>query len=211
MPAVAFYGGMADLLVTAAMADWPDADAIEIAIGLDSWHPTAGTRLTGARNHHRRLVVSGGELAFLADPAPLREWSFPGPLGSQEMVALPFSEIITISRHVRSAEVHSYMNLAPLRDLRDASTPPPTPSDAEGRSAQTFVVDTVVRRNGQVRRATARGQDIYAITAPLLVEALERIDDGRSRANGVVVSGEVFDAHDFLQSLPGVQLAFAQA
>ena len=211
MPAMAFYGGLADLLATAALGDWPDADAIEIAVALDSWHPTAGTRLTGTRNRYRRLVVTGGRLAPLTDPAPSREWTFPAPFGTQEVVALPFTEIVTLSHHVRSAEVHSYMNLAPLKDLRDPHTPSPVPTDAQGRSSQIFAVDTIVRRHGQTRRARAHGRDIYAITAPLVVEAMQRIGDGRSKATGVVAPGEAFDARDFLESLPLVHLAFPDA
>ena len=207
MPAMAFYGGLADLLVTAALGDWPDADAIDIAVALDSWHPTAGTRLTGARNRARRQVVSNGSLEFLADPAPSREWTFPAPFGTQQVVALPLSEIVVISRHVRSAEVHSYMNLAPLGKLRDPATPPPTPTDAHGRSSQIFAVDAVVHRRGQTRRATAHGRDIYAITAPLVVEAMQRIGEGRNKATGVLAPGEAFDARDFLESLPAVHFA----
>jgi short subunit dehydrogenase-like uncharacterized protein len=211
VPAMAFYGGLADLLATAALGDWPDADVIEIAVALDSWHPTAGTRRTGDRNHHRRLVVSAGKLQPLADPAPTREWTFPEPFATQEMIALPLSEIITLSHHVRSAEVHSYMNLAPLKDLRDPQTPPPVASDASGRSSQIFIVDTLVHRNGQTRRATAVGRDIYAITAPLVVEALQRISDKRCHATGVVAPGAAFDAASFLESLSEVDIRFDEA
>lgn len=211
VPAMAFYGGLADLLATAALADWPDADAIDIAVALDSWHPTAGTRLTGARNHHRRMVVANGRLEPLADPPPSRQWTFPAPFGTQDMVALPLSEIVTISHHLRSAEVHSYMNLAPLVDLRDPHTPPPTPSDVHGRSAQIFVVDVAVRSPGRTRRATAQGRDIYAVTAPLVVEAMQRIVEGRANATGVAAPGEAFAARDFLESLPMLHVAFADA
>lgn len=211
IPAMAFYGGLADLLTTAALGDWPDADTIEIGVALDSWHPTVGTRLTGARNQARRLVVSNGKLAHLPDPPPSRQWTFTAPFATQEMVELPLSEIITISRHVRSAEVHSYMNLAPLKDLRNPDTPAPRASDAHGRSAQIFAVDTIVRRGGATRRAIAHGQDIYAISAPLVVEAMERIRGGRSKATGVIAPGAAFDARDFLESLPELQLAFVDA
>lgn len=211
MPAMAFYGGLADLLATAALGDWPDADAIDIAVALDRWHPTAGTRLTGARNHGRRLVVSNGKLEPLADPPPSRTWTFPAPFGTQDMIALPLSETITISRHIRSAEVHSHMNLAPIRDLRDPQTPAPTPADAHGRSSQIFAVDALVRRRGQARRAMAHGRDIYAVTAPLVVEAMQRIVDGRCESTGVLAPGEAFDAQDFLESVSAVHFAFADA
>src|SRR5262249_35703991 len=74
--AMGLYGGLGDLLATVAMGDWPDADEICIAIALDSWKPTRGTRLTGKRNTGRRFVFSNNKLEFLADPAPKRSWDF---------------------------------------------------------------------------------------------------------------------------------------
>jgi Saccharopine dehydrogenase NADP binding domain len=200
-PAMAFYGGLGDLLATAAMADWPDADEICIAIALDSWKPTRGTRLTGKRNTGRRFVFSNSKLEFLADPAPRRVWNFPAPFGAQDVVALGFSEIITISRHLRTPEIHAFMNLAPITDLRNPDTPEPVAADESGRSSQTFLVEAVARRGSEERRAIARGRDIYAVTAPIVVEATERIIDRRFKATGVVAAGEVFDAQDFLRSL----------
>lgn len=201
LPSMAFYGGLADLLATLAMGDWSQAEAIEVAVALDSWHPTVGTRRTGQRNHYRRRVVSNGRFDLLAEPPPTRDWTFPPPFGTLPMVALPFAETITIARHLRVQELHSYMNLAPLADLRDPATPVPVAADAQGRSAQRFAMDVVVRHDGRMRRAAARGQDIYAITAPLLVEAMERIVDGRGGKPGVVSAGEAFDAADFLAAL----------
>jgi hypothetical protein len=200
-PAMAFYGGLGDLLATVAMGDWPHADEICIAIALDSWKPTRGTRLTGKRNTWRRFVFSNNKLEFLADPAPRRAWNFPAPFGKQDVVGLVFSEIITISRHLRTPEIHGFMNLAPITDLRNPDTPEPVAADESGRSSQTFLVEVVARKGCDERRAVARGRDIYAITAPIVVEAAERILDGHFKATGVVAAGEAFDAHDFLRSL----------
>lgn len=36
MPAMAFFGGLADLLATSAVGDWADVDAIDVAVALDS-------------------------------------------------------------------------------------------------------------------------------------------------------------------------------
>jgi short subunit dehydrogenase-like uncharacterized protein len=201
LPAVAFYGGLADLLATAAMDEWAAVDTIFVAIALTRWWPTQGTRLTGQRNTARRLVVDNEQLAFLADPPPRRSWSFPAPFETQGVVELPFSEIITMSRHIRARQIRSYINLAPLADLRDPATPPPVSVDASGRSEQAFVMDVVVQRGTEGRRATARGRDIYAVTAPLVVEATERILDGRATRLGTGAPGEFFDARDFLASL----------
>ena len=70
MPSMAFYGGFADLMVTAAMGDWDAADSIEIMIGLEDSHPTRGIRNTIERYTGPRLVVTEGRLSPL--PAGLR-------------------------------------------------------------------------------------------------------------------------------------------
>jgi len=210
VPAMAFYGGLGDLLATAAMGDWKTADEILIAVALDSWHPTDGTRRTGARNTATRVVVSAGKLVPLADPSPERSWDFPPPFGTQNVVGVPLTEIITISHHLQADEVHSFMNLAPLKDLGKAETPPPQLSD-DGRSAQVFLVDVIVRKDGKTRRATAHGRDIYAVTAPLVVDAMERILANTRREQGVFAPGEIFDAKAFLEALSPKHLTFKMA
>jgi len=199
-PAMAFYGGLADLLATAAIGNWAAADEICIAIALDSWEPTRGTRLTGQRNPGRRVVFSDNRLER-ADPPPGRTWNFPAPFGPQDVVGLSLAESIIIPRHLSTPEIRAYINLAPLTDLRNPDTPPPTAADESGRSAQIFIVDVVVRKGEEERRAVARGRDIYAITAPIVVEATQRVVNGLARTIGVAAAGDLFDAGDFLRSL----------
>ena len=192
---------LGDLLATATMGDWASADEIRIAIALDSWHPTPGTRMTGKRNTAGRLVIADGKLEPLPDPAPEASWTFPDPFGVQKVTELPFSETILISRHLRVSSLHTYLNLTPLRDLRDSSTPPPAPADDTGRSAQNFLVEVIARNGTEMRRASARGRDIYAFTAPLVVEAAQRILEGKAEGRGVLAPGEMFDAPSFLRAL----------
>ena len=208
VPAMGFYGGLGDLLASAAMGDWSSADEIRIAIALDSWHPTPGTRMTGKRNTARRLVIANERLEPLPDPAPEALWTFPIPFGVQNVTELPFSETILISRHLRVSHLHNYLNLTPLTDLRDSSTPPPTPADDTGRSAQVFCVDVIARNGTDMRRASASGRDIYAFTAPLVVEATQRILDGEVEGRGVFAPGEIFDAPNFLRALAPGHLIF---
>jgi hypothetical protein len=201
LPSMAYYGGLGDVMATAAMDDWTQADEIRIAVGLDSWKPTRGTRRTGERNTYRRCVFSKGRLEFLADPAPRAQWDFPLPFGMQEVVGLPLAETILISRHLKAPEVWAYMNLVPLDDLHDPTTPEPTAVDESGRSAQMFVMEVIVRRGEATRRTIARGRDIYAVTAPLVVEALERLLSSPRKLTGTVAPGEIFDAREFLKAL----------
>jgi short subunit dehydrogenase-like uncharacterized protein len=201
LPAMGFYGGLGDLLATAAMGNWIAADEINVAVALDSWQPTSGTRVTGQRNPGLRFYFSNNRLER-SEPPPPRTWNFPEPFGKQNVVSLSLAETITISRHLRTPEIRAYMNPGPLSDLRDPNTPPPTPADESGRSAQIFVVEVVVRRGNEERRAIARGRDIYAVTAPIVSEAVERILDGHCKAaSGTVAPGQIFDAQGFLDAL----------
>ena len=201
VPAMAFYGGLADLLLTAALDGGSRADEVEVAIGLDRWWPTAGTRATGARNTATRLVIREGALTALEAAAPSGTWSYPSPLGDQAVVQMPFSEVITIDRHLDVGELRSYLNTASLEDLRDETTPAPASTDENGRSAQEFVVDVVVRRGTDSARASATGRDIYAVSAPIVVEGVVRLLDGRHRGPGAAAPGEAFDAADVLATL----------
>jgi len=201
IPAMAFYGGLADLLATTAAAGWAAIDEITVAIGLDRWWPTAGTRNTGRRNTATRLVVSGGRLVPAPSPAPLRDWEFPPPLGRQAVAGSPFTEIVTMARHLPAAAIVTYLTSAALDDLRDPATPAPAAADQAGRSAQQFIVDVTLRRGGQERRISAAGRDIYAVTAPLVAEAAARLADGRASVRGAAAPGEAFDAGDFLAAL----------
>lgn len=208
MPAMAFYGGLGDLLATVACGYWVEPDSIEIAVALDSWHPTAGTRETGRLNTAARLIVRDGRLVPLPDSTLNRDWPFPAPFGAQEVVAVPLTETVLIAHHLAPRNVTTFMNRTPLADLSNPATPSPVAADASGRSAQRFMVDVVVRSASDERRVQAAGRDIYAITAPLVVEATLRLMRGTPR-HGVLSPGEVFDAQDFLDALAPVHLTLS--
>jgi short subunit dehydrogenase-like uncharacterized protein len=202
LPAMAFYGGLADLLASQICAGLPVIEEILIGVALDYWHPTAGTRRTGERNTARRVVVSGGRLTPLPAAAARGSWRFPLPFGDLPVASVPLSEIITISRHIAANRIESFMNEAPLNDLRRADTPPPTSVEPSGRSNQTFVMDVYASGDGLSRRITASGRDIYAVSAPLVVEACMRIVSERPRKNGgTFAPAELFDPQDFLAAL----------
>ncbi|HIC7210942.1 saccharopine dehydrogenase family protein [Burkholderia stabilis] len=209
VPAAAFYGGLADLLVTAVADRNQPIDRVDIATGLDSWHPTRGTRVTGERNHAVRLVQKDGKPTPVPSTPQERTWPFPPPIGSVGVTLLPFSEVMTLSRHLRIDTIESWLATLALRDVRDAATPAPEPADALGRSAQQFAMDAIVVQGGTTHRATASGRDIYAVSAPIIVEAAVRLMTGNTVVSGGVRSlGELFDARDFLAALDTVAVSF---
>jgi hypothetical protein len=214
VPAVAFFGGLADLLATAAVAGWPRADRLTIAYALSSWRPTAGTRATGRvsaqRRDGRRIVYTGGRLQSRAGAAPRGEWTFPAPVGRQPVVGeFTTADSATVPTHLDVAEIATYMTSSAVEDLLAADPSGPVAVDEQGRSAQTFLVEVVAELDGAQRRAVAAGRDIYAVTAPLVVEAAERVLAGSGSFAGVASVGARFDAADFLAALGPDQVTLA--
>lgn len=208
VPAMAFFGGLGDLLVTTAMGDWTAADEAHVAYGLSGWHPSAGTLASGAvsrqRRGGRRVRYTGGRLEYHVDERdlPTREWDFPAPLGPRTVFeGFTMADVVTVPSHLCIPEVRTYMTTDAALQLAAPGTPAPTAVDGRGRSAQTFTVDVVVRSGDTQRRVVARGRDIYAVSAPLAVEAVHRVLGGRATMSGVAAAGDMFDAPDFLRAL----------
>jgi hypothetical protein len=201
VPAMAFYGGLGDLLVTAALGERAAADEVVVAYGLSGWRPTPGTRVAGQVSHDRRagrrVRFRNGALEYHDEPPSRQLWPFPD--GPREVITeFSMADVVTVPSHVDVPDVRTCMTVAAATDLSD----PDTPAPGEGGSPdQTFVVDVVVRADGVERRAIARGRDIYAVTAPLAVEAVRRLLAGQTRTTGVASAGAMFDAADFLRSL----------
>ncbi len=203
VPAMAFYGGLGDLLVTAALGERTTADEVHVAYGLNSWHPTSGTRVAGRVSHDRRagrrVRFRNGALEYHDDKPTRLDWQFPEPLGRRTMIAdFSMADVVTVPSHVDVPDVRTCMTVEAATDLANPDTPAP---DAHGSADQTFVVEVVVRADGVEQRATASGRDIYAVTAPLAVEAVRRLIAGETRTTGAASAGAMFDAADFLRSL----------
>ena len=201
-PAFGFFGALGDLLVSAALGDWSDADQVDLAFALDRWQPTKGTLLAGKRRAGRRLVRANGQLEIRepSEQPPTGSWDFARPFGRQPTVG-EFStvDVATISRHLDVPAISTWINEAPLTELANTAEPL---NGATGPSEQQFLIEAVVRRGSEVRGASASGRDIYAVTAPITVEAIRWILDGRAQATGVVAPAELFDARAFLEALP---------
>jgi hypothetical protein len=116
-------------------------------------------------------------------------------------VGLSLAGTISISRHLRAPRVHAYISLAPLRVIGNPDTLEPTASDGSGRSSQHFVTEMIARKGNKERRAAPLGRDIYAFTAPIVLEATGRAVSGLTRPSGAVAAGQAFDAGDFLRLL----------
>lgn len=207
LPAVAFYGGLGDLVASAALHDSRSADELDVFVVLDRWWPTEGTRRTGERNTAPRLVFNRGKFAPLKQPAQTIHRDFGEAFGPQALVELPFTETILLARHLPVRNIRHFVSQRAIDDVRDPTTPAPEAADASGRSKQRFLVEAVARTDNDERRAMVRGRDIYAITAPIVVEATLRVLGGNV-GSGCFALAQLFDPESFLLALPLESVSF---
>ena len=143
---------------------------------------------------------------------PIRHWRaygisrrFSAP---QEVEGLSLAESVLISRHLQTPEITRVHRYRATFDIRNPETPAQTAVAESGRSSQVFVMDVIAKRGSEACRSVARGRDIYAITAPIVVEAAQRVVQGLVKKTGVVAAGEAFDVRHFLRSLSPAYLSF---
>lgn len=114
VPAMAFFGGLGDLLATAAMGGWTAADEAHIAYGLSGWNPTDGTRAAGEVSRERRdggrVRYVNGHLEYRDDSPPTLEWPFPAPMGGRAVIGeFSMADVVTVPSHLAIPKVCTYM------------------------------------------------------------------------------------------------------
>jgi hypothetical protein len=78
-------------------------------------------------------------MEFRTGEAPVTEWTFPAPIGTQAVVAeFTMADSATIPTHLKTREMRTYMSVAAVNDLRAPDLSPPVATDEQGRSAQAF-------------------------------------------------------------------------
>jgi hypothetical protein len=101
------------------------------------------------------------------------------------------TDVVTIPHHIAVPEVRTHMSANAAADVATSTTPP---------TAQTFLVDVHIRTGATTLRTTATGTDIYAVTAPMAVEAVHRLLT-TPHPTGATTAAALFDAPDFLAAL----------
>ena len=107
-------------------------------------------------------------------------------------VTAAMADVVTVPSHLKIPDVTTYMAATAAGELSTLS---------ERQEPETFEVDVAVHLGTAERRLTVAGRDIYAFSAPLAVEAVERLLTGRFHVTGVASAGAMFDAPDFLHAL----------
>jgi short subunit dehydrogenase-like uncharacterized protein len=204
---------------------------LTVAYAIKGFGPTRGTAKSAL------LQMSGGEDVFTAGAlrkAPLRQplgrsFDFGPALGVQPVARYPAGEVITVPRHVDTAQVTALITAAtfaphprmekavpaltpaiclllrtPLRAALMAGIDrlPPGPPESERRAVRyTLVCEATPADGGPVRRGILEGGDIYGITAQTTAHAAQLMaSDGYAKRGGLAPA-EAYDAKAFLDAL----------
>jgi Saccharopine dehydrogenase NADP binding domain len=65
LPAFGFFGALGDLAATTLAGAWDAVEHVTLAVALDGWQPTHGTRLAGERRAGRRTPSSTANCTFV--------------------------------------------------------------------------------------------------------------------------------------------------
>jgi len=207
LPGVAFLGGLADLLSTVAHQQLEDADEIAIWTWLNFWCPTNGTRLTTIRDNYPKLICEQGHLRpFEQIKTPLI-WHFPAPIGSRTMLIHPFSEVVSISTHLKVKKIFTYLNTDSFNEIRNTETQTLLTTSTNNESFQKFCMEVVVKKRERFCNILAYGKNLHAFSGDIIAAITERLLSGKNIKQGVCSLGEIFDAQDLLDSIPGLCLS----
>ncbi len=226
VPAMGFDFAPGDMLAALASEGMGPLKEIVVAYCVHGFVPTHGTALSALEIVRGGDVVwSNGEWGPAPRSANGGRWRFPEPVGERSMLRYPAGEQITVPRHVDTARVRTLLNgmVTPSRltPLAAAATPllalamrtplrrasgalvrrlPAAPS-ARHRQTCRFVIDCEARAAGRARRATARGVDVYGLTAASLAQGALLCAAPTYERSGALSPAQAFDPASFLDSL----------
>ncbi len=186
-------------------------DEVIAAYSVKGTAVSSGTRTTiGHVMSQPQVAWESGRLIRSRFGASTRSVRF--PLGEAGVVEWSGTEPLTVPRHTRVARVRSYVRApkaaaktggiarlaAPLVRLTGRVGGGPS---EERRAKTSFAVVAEARGPNGSRRATLVGNDVYGLTALLIVRGAEALRDGKARGAGVLAPAEAFEAEPFLEGL----------
>ncbi|MEV0313255.1 saccharopine dehydrogenase NADP-binding domain-containing protein [Nonomuraea fuscirosea] len=200
--AMSFYGGLGDLLAGAVAAGMAGIERVVTAYAVSGWRLTTGAKATAEllfADTQRITFADGVQRVGYVEPRNA-VFPFPPPLGPRTMIApVPFSEVVTVPRHVRTARVEAQLTAATFEEEQAFTS---EHVDAATRAGSDFTVAVQVITEGGGRAGQARGRDLWRMSALTSVEAAVRLADGLGPDQpGVYAPAEAFPAEPFLRDL----------
>jgi short subunit dehydrogenase-like uncharacterized protein len=221
-----------DMLAALTAEGMGPLEEIVLAYCVHGFVPTRGTALSGLEIMRGGDVVwADGDWCAAPRSADGGRWRFPEPIGEQRMLRYPAGEQITVPRHVETARVRTLLNgmvvppklmplavgaspllgmamRTPLRSAMGALIRrlPAAPSEEDRRKAR-FTVGCEARGKSGTRRGTARGSNVYGLTAASLAHAATLCADPAYDRSGALAPAQAFDPSAFLAAMAASDLS----
>ncbi|MFI6480768.1 saccharopine dehydrogenase NADP-binding domain-containing protein [Nonomuraea sp. NPDC050663] len=198
--AMSFYGGMGDLLAGATAAGAEGIERVVLGYAVSDWLLTAGAKRTAEllfADTRRITYDAGARHVGYVEPRNA-VFPFPPPLGPRTMIApVPFSEVVTVPRHVRTPRVEAQLTAATFEQEGVFTS---ERVDAGTRAGSRFTVAAQVVTAGGGFAGRVSGRDLWRLSAVASVEAAVRLADAPHEP-GVYGPAEAFPAEAFLRDL----------
>jgi hypothetical protein len=200
--AMSFYGGMGDLLAGAVAKGMTGIDRVTTAYSVTGWRLTSAAKKTAEllfADTQRITYDDGAEHIGYVEPRNA-VFPFPPPIGPRTMIApVPFSEVVTVPRHVRTQRVEAQLTSHTFEE-EGAFTSEDTDLATRAGSGFTVAVQVITGTGGSAGQLS--GHDLWRLSALASVEAAVRLADGQGpEGSGVFSPAEAFPAGPFLRDL----------
>ena len=215
-----------DMLAALTADGMGDLDTLRLAYAT-KFQPTRGTMLSALEMiKGNDPEWRDGNLVPSSPSIGRGDFDFGGAVGVKAMTRYPAGEHITVPRHVKTRRIETMLSAdsvtpPPLVKLtpvimRPAAAAMRTPlkglvskvvdrlpegASPEERAAATWTVGCEAVASGRTRRGTISGNDVYGLTAALLVKGADFATSGRLRSEGGLAPSEAFDPEAFLSGL----------
>jgi short subunit dehydrogenase-like uncharacterized protein len=226
--AMGFDYAPGDLIAALTAEGLGALDEIVLAYSVQDFGATRGTALSAlGMMGGGDMEWRDGSLVAAGNGVGRGSWTFPDPVGRQQMVRYPAGEHVTVPRHVRTQRVRTLLTAStaipvpivhraaplvmapfqlamrtPLRRALAALVPrlPEGPSE-EARRRSRFVIVCEARAGSETRRGTVTGTDVYGLTAKTTAEGAIRCASPGYEHTGALAPSQAFDPHAFMDAL----------
>jgi short subunit dehydrogenase-like uncharacterized protein len=229
VPAIGFDYLPGDCIARLAAEGHEPLEELVIAYHVDGFRLSRGT-LRSAMEAMKGggVIYEGGDWRPAPGGVFRASFDFPEPPGHQTMSRYPSGEVITVPRHTQTRRVVSLLSTrtalpnavgaelmpylqpgfelamrTPLRGLLQEGVrllPEGPPEDARHAAAWTVVADAH-GEDGRTSRVVARGEDVYGVTAVILVHAATLLSAPDFDGTGALAPAAAFDPVAFLNFL----------
>ena len=226
IPAMGFDYVPGDLIAALAARGHEPLELLDVAYAVSSVAVTRGTmRSVLEMLAGEGVEYSGGTFRPAGSPPMGERFDFGDDIGELPVMEYPGGEVVTVPRHVHARSVRlrwatpSFVPAARLAPLLPAALPvvgallrtpltavidaaidrlPEGPQEDARRKSRFTIVAEARGKGGTSSRAVVRGEDVYGLTAAIIVRGAELLCEDDCDAVGALAPAEAFDPEAFL-------------